>query len=101
MAWDFFPSQLAGSCFVLRQARIFERPKSGGPLRTIGGSGEVGMDAFCHGNLRGPGTQGHVSPQEIAGPNSRPYSRKPMDNRPLIRPAISWEFYVALGVSTP
>ena len=50
-------------------------------------SGEVGMDAFCHGNLRGPDhPKATWDPQEIAGPNSRPYSKKPMVNRPLIRP---------------
>ena len=38
--------------------------------------------------VRQPATpQGHVvSPQEIAGPHSRPYQGTPMVNSPLIRP---------------
>ena len=48
------------------------------------------LDPSTHdGNLRGP-PQSYVYPQEIAGPNSRPYWGKAMGNSPLIRPAISW-----------
>ena len=43
-----------------------------------------------HVNLTKP-PQCHVHPQEIAGPNSRPYEGKPMGfHSPLIGPAISW-----------
>ena len=46
--------------------------------------------------IKGDPLDWHVSPQEIAGPNSRPYEGKPMVKSPLIRPAISWEGGLAL-----